>query len=203
MITVNAMGQQCPIPVVMAKEAINKMKGDGVVKVLVDNEIAVQNLEKMAKQKGYEAKGEKIKDGEFAVTLTIGEVSAEIVNNEEISCQPDTIDKSYIAVINTDTMGTGDEKLGKQLLQGFIFAVSKQDILPASIIFYNRGAFMTTEGSESIEDLKNLEAMGVEILTCGTCMDYYGIKDKLQVGTSTNMYVIVEKQVNANRIVRP
>ena len=111
--------------------------------------------------------------------------------------------KKQVHIINTDTMGTGDEKLGKQLLKGFIFALSKQDILPASIIFYNRGAFMTTEGSESIEDLKNLEAMGVEILTCGTCMDYYGIKDKLQVGTSTNMYVIVEKQVNANRIVRP
>lgn len=203
MITVNAMGQQCPIPVVMAKDAINKMNGDGVVKVLVDNEIAVQNLERMAKHKGCEYKAEKIKDGEFAVIITVGTVDSEEAKNEESSCQPDIVDKNYIVVINTDTMGTGDEKLGKQLLKGFIFALSKQDILPSSMIFYNRGAFITTEGSESIEDLKNLEAMGVEILTCGTCMDYYGIKDKLQVGTPTNMYVIVEKQVNASRIVRP
>lgn len=209
MITVDAMGQQCPIPVVMTKEAINKMNGNGIVQVLVDNEIAVQNLEKMAKQKGYDSKAEKKADGEFTVMLTVGAVeagamtAAATANEQPVLCQPNAIDKSYIAVIGTDSMGTGDEKLGKTLLKGFIFALSKQDILPSSIIFYNRGAFLTTKGSESIEDLKTMEAQGVEILTCGTCMDYYGLTENLQVGSATNMYVIVEKQTTAQRIVRP
>ena len=62
---------------------------------------------------------------------------------------------------------------------------------------------MTTEDSDSLEDLKSLEAQGVEIMTCGTCLDYYGLKDKLAVGTVTNMYSIVETMANAGRIVRP
>ncbi len=75
--------------------------------------------------------------------------------------------------------------------------------LPKTMLFYNGGATLTTEGSDSLEDLKSLEAQGVEILTCGTCLDYYGLKDKLAVGGVTNMYSIVEAMAGAGRIIRP
>ena len=71
------------------------------------------------------------------------------------------------------------------------------------MLFYNGGAKLTTEGSASLEDLKKLEEQGVEILTCGTCLNYYGLTEKLRVGEVTNMYVIAEKQLQADCIIRP
>lgn len=88
-------------------------------------------------------------------------------------------------------------------MKGFIFALAQQDILPKTILFYNSGARLTTTGSESLEDLKNMEAEGVEIMTCGTCLKYLGIETELQVGTVSNMYDIAEKMVGACSIVRP
>lgn len=87
-------------------------------------------------------------------------------------------------------------------MKGFIYALSQLDELPKTILFYNGGATLTTEGSESLEDLKSMEAQGVEILTCGTCLDYYNLKDKLVVGGVTNMYTIVEKLAKADRIIK-
>ena len=100
-------------------------------------------------------------------------------------------------------MGSGNDELGKVLMKGFIYAVSQLDQLPKTILFYNGGATITTEGSASLEDLKNMEAQGVEIMTCGTCLDYYNLKDKLAVGTVTNMYSIVETMNGAAKILRP
>lgn len=89
------------------------------------------------------------------------------------------------------------------LIKGCIFAITQLDELPKKMIFYNGGAKITCEGSDSLEDLKNLESQGVEIVTCGTCLDYYGMKDKLAVGIVTNMYDIVESMNNAGKIVKP
>ena len=89
------------------------------------------------------------------------------------------------------------------MIKGFIFAVTQLDELPKTMLFYNGGATLTTEGSDSLEDLKSLEAQGVEILTCGTCLDYYGLKDKLAVGSVTNMYSIVETLAGAGKIIKP
>lgn len=111
--------------------------------------------------------------------------------------------KNTVVVISSDRMGSGNDELGKVLMKGFVFAVSKLDELPSAMLFYNGGATLTAEGSESLEDLKELEAQGVEIMTCGTCLDYYGLKEKLEVGTVTNMYSIVEKMNQAERILRP
>ena len=100
-------------------------------------------------------------------------------------------------------MGEGDEELGHILMKGFIFALTQQDHLPSTILFYNGGARLTCEDSASLEDLKNLASLGVEILTCGTCLNHYGLTDKLAVGDVTNMYVITEKQMQADLILRP
>ena len=109
----------------------------------------------------------------------------------------------YIVVVPSATMGIGNDELGKVLIKGFIYAITQMETLPSKILFYNGGATITTEGSASLEDLKSLEAQGVEILTCGTCLDYYGVKDKLAVGSVTNMYVIVESMAKAGKVIRP
>ena len=205
MIKVNAIGDTCPIPVVKTKNAIKELGGAGVVEVLVDNEIAVQNLGKMAQQKGYEFKSEKLGDAEYQVTLTVGE-SAEQQNVddiEEVCAVVPAKKKNVVVAINSAKMGVGHDELGGVLIKGFIFALTQMDELPSAVLFYNGGATLTTEGSASLEDLKNLAAQGVEILTCGTCLNYYGLGDKLRVGEVTNMYTIVEKLTTADLVVKP
>ena len=100
-------------------------------------------------------------------------------------------------------MGEGDEKLGRTLMKGFIYALTEQDQLPETILLYNNGAKLSVEGADSLADLKLLESQGVEILTCGTCLNHYGLSEKLGVGSVTNMYVIAEKQMQATKIVKP
>lgn len=204
MIKVNAIGDACPIPVVKTKNAIRDLNGPGTVVTLVDNEIAVQNLEKMARQKGYGVQAEKLGDNQFQVTMTVGAGDAAPAPQEPVVCQPQRSGKkSTVVVIRRAQMGGGSEELGKTLLKGFLFALSQQDQLPTTLLFYNGGAALTCTGSQSLEDLKTLEAMGVEILTCGTCLNFYGLTEQLQVGEVTNMYTIAEKMTQADLLVEP
>ncbi|MBR4990466.1 MAG: sulfurtransferase-like selenium metabolism protein YedF [Oscillospiraceae bacterium] len=205
MIKVNAMGDACPLPVVKAKNAIKELGGAGVVEVKVDNEIAVQNLAKMAKQKGYGMKSHKISATEYDVTLEIGEGAAAtgVADIPEECAIIPTAQKKIVVAINSNRMGHGHDELGAVLMKGFIFALTQQDVLPTTVLFYNGGANLTIEGSASLEDLKNLEAQGVEIMTCGTCLNYYNVSDKLAVGEVTNMYAIVEKLTQADLVVMP
>ena len=194
MITVNAMGDNCPIPVIKTKKAMAALTGPETIEVLVDNEIAVQNVTKMASSSGGKVTSEKLGDAEYKVTIEMEGAPA---------AEADAEDDNTVVVISSDRMGTGNDELGKVLIKGFIFAVTQLDKLPKTMLFYNGGATLTTEGSDSLEDLKSLEAQGVEIMTCGTCLDYYGLKDKLAVGSVTNMYSIVETQAKATKIINP
>lgn len=227
--TVDARGLACPLPVVNTKKAAAEMKNGGELCVLVDNEIAVQNLQKFAKQKNYVSSAGKKADNEYEVIIeisvndtlsvsdmeqqkgvmkehsnsgTMGDKNGTIVPKME-SCEPDSRRKGMVVVLSANVMGTGEEKLGKALMKAFVFALTKQDALPETIVCYNTGAYLTCEGADTLEDLKNLEAEGVTVLTCGTCLDFYGIKEKLAVGTVTNMYEIVETMENAKTLVRP
>ena len=205
MITVNAIGDACPIPVVKTLNAIKALTGPEVIETLVDNETAVQNLIRMADKKGCAVKSEKIADKEFKVTIEVGEAAlAAPVETENVVCElPRNSKKNTVVVISSKAMGHGGDELGTALMKGFIYALSQQETLPTTILFYNGGASISCEGSVSLEDLKNMEAQGVEILTCGTCLNFYGLTDKLAVGEVTNMYTIVEKMTGADLIVKP
>lgn len=201
MITVNAMGDNCPIPVIKTKKAMQALTEPETIEVLVDNEIAVQNVTKMASSSGGKVTSEKLGENEYKVIIGM-EGAPAAAQEEGAACIPDMRDNTVV-VISSDRMGIGNDELGKVLIKGFIFAVTQLDTLPKTMLFYNGGATITCEGSDSLEDLKSLEAQGVEILTCGTCLDYYGLKEKLAVGSVTNMYSIVEKMAGANKILKP
>ncbi|MDO4679980.1 MAG: sulfurtransferase-like selenium metabolism protein YedF [Aerococcus sp.] len=194
---VDVLGKACPIPVIEAKKALRE---DNEVEVLVDNEISVQNLEKMAKQLQYDYSHEKGEAGHYQVSIKKGEhahgtspaMQGQVVSSDE-----------YIVQIDSNKMGSGDEQLGKNLMKSFLYALSEQDVLPTTILFYNSGAFLTTKDSDSLEDLKKMEEAGVVIATCGLCADYYDLTDEIAVGSVTNMYAIIETLRQANRIVKP
>ena len=202
MITVNAIGDACPIPVVKTRKAMETIKGAEVVETLVDNEIAVENLKKMAGQMGYQVKDQKLEEGKYSVQITVSEAARETGNMPEVNCGS-TPASNKVVVIRSSVMGEGDPELGKVLIKGFIYALSQQEELPKTILFYNGGAYLTCEGSASLDDLKELEHRGVKILTCGTCLNFYGLSEKLKVGEVTNMYEIAATMSKASLIVSP
>ena len=200
--TINCMGMACPLPVVNAKKASEELQSGDVLTVMVDNEIAVQNLTRFAEHKGFNVSAEKKTDKEYTVIMTISGTAAESTE-EVVSCVVDSRRKGMLVVLSANTMGSGDAKLGTSLMKAFVFALTKQDQLPDTILCYNTGAYLTCEGADTLEDLKLLESEGVTILTCGTCLDFYGLKEKLAVGSVTNMYDIVERMESATTIVKP
>ena len=134
---------------------------------------------------------------EYHVFITKTEASA---SAEEVAS---STEKKRVVVISSQVMGSGDDTLGASLMKAFIFSLTQQDALPDTVLFYNGGAHLTCEGSPCLEDLEALEKADVEILTCGTCLKHYGLDDKLAIGGVTNMYVIAEKQLKADVVVRP
>ena len=108
-----------------------------------------------------------------------------------------------VVAIDADTMGRGNDELGNVLIKSFIYVVSQLKELPKAMVLYNGGAKLCTEGSECLEDLKNMEEHGVEILACGTCLSFFDMKEKIAVGKISNMYDIVDTLNNAEKIIKP
>lgn len=195
-IEVDARGQLCPKPVIMTKKELDNLQS-GVVTTIVDNEVAKDNVSKLAASYGYSFIIDKNKDNEYYIHITKGGIGEEETPN---TCIPDTF-KDLTIAIGSDKMGVGGDELGKILIKSFIYTVKETAPWPATIVFFNSGVYLTCEGSQVLEDLKALASEGVEILSCGTCLDYYNIKDKLQVGEIGNMYTIYEKMRNANNTI--
>ena len=201
-ITVNAIGDTCPVPVIKAKQALAQMTEPGDLVVLVDNEVAVQNLTRMGASQGYAVQSEKTGDGNFQVRILVNALPQPEESAPDAACIPDARGDLVVAV-DSAHMGRGSEELGATLMKGFLFAVGQLPRLPSTVLFYNGGASLSCEGSAALESLKSLEARGVKILTCGTCLDYYGLTSKLAVGEVTNMYTIVETLAGAGKVIKP
>ena len=195
--TVDCLGQECPIPVVRTKQALSTIE-EGTVVTLVDNETAVHNLENLAKTLKCATAVEDKGNGTFVVSTTKDANSVQVAEVPAAGGGG-----SRVVVISSDKMGNGDDTLGGNLMKACIFALTQQDALPDTVLFYNGGVHLTCEGSECLEDIQKLVDAGVEVMSCGNCLKFYDKEDKLAVGEVTNMYVILEKQLQAGVVVRP
>ncbi|MBR0405443.1 MAG: sulfurtransferase-like selenium metabolism protein YedF [Eggerthellaceae bacterium] len=196
-LTVDALGDKCPVPVVKAKKALATMD-EGTLEMLVDNETSVTNLENFGKSLNCEVSHEQLAAEKYSVKIVKTANSGSVASAEgSAGVGP------RVVVVPSEVMGHGDEELGNVLIKAFIFALTQQDELPDSILFYNGGVKLTVEGSPVLDDLNKLANAGVEILSCGTCLMHFGLQEKLAIGEATNMYVIVEKQLQAGIVVRP
>lgn len=202
--TIDCMGMACPLPVINAKKAIEAFTEDGTLSVKVDNETAVQNLTRLGQHYGFTVSSEQGGETDYTVVMQVkaGAAKAAQIPAEAVSCEVPARG-GKVVVLSSNTMGNGDEQLGKKLMKAFIFALTSQDEAPEKVICYNSGAYLTTEDPDTIKDLKSLEEAGSTVMTCGTCLDFYGLKEKLQVGIVSNMYDIVEAQMNAALLIRP
>ncbi len=199
--TVDALGDKCPVPVVKAKNALSTMD-EGTLVMLVDNETSVTNLTSFAKSQQCEVSSEQLEENKYAVTIVKTAGCALVQEAAAPGANMVAAAGPRVVVVPSSVMGHGDDVLGDALMKSFIFALTQQDDLPSSILFYNGGVKLTCEGSPVLEDIAKLVDAGVEVLSCGTCLKHYGIEDKLVVGDVTNMYVIVEKQLKAGVVVR-
>ena len=187
---VDARGKMCPKPVLMTKQALEKVE-EGVIEVLVDNVAARENVKRFAERQGCTVEV-KEEGGFFRLVIVKG-----------YACRPafaeDTTNR--VVLILSDSMGE-ERELGHMLMRAFLATLKEASHRPRKLIFVNRGVFLTTSGSKVIDVLKELEEMGIEICSCGTCLEYFGLKDKLEVGSITNMYDTVEALLTADSVVR-
>lgn len=188
----------CPSPVIMTKKELEEMK-EGQLVVKVGNEAAKENVSRLVNSMNlYFEVSDNLGDENYDIIISLdGRELTQDEDNKEETVERKT--KQVIA-ISSDLMGAGDEELGRILMKSFMYTVRESKPYPDSILFYNKGVFLTTEGSEVLEDIKFLDEEGVEIHSCGTCLDYYEIKDKLEVGYISNMYDIYETMRNANTL---
>ncbi|SHH60016.1 selenium metabolism protein YedF [Sporobacter termitidis DSM 10068] len=199
---IDMLGKPCPIPVIEAKKALARPGADSIL-VKVDNFVAVQNLEKMAKGYGYGfTYAEKSPDA-FDVSVSLDGKAPPVQATaadvpQDIQCAPG---EGLVVAIGRNTMGEGAEELGKILIKGFVYSLTELPAPPAYVFFFNSGAYLTTEGANTIDDLKKLEEKGTKIFTCGTCLNYYNLQEKLAVGAVTNMFGITEKLAAAANVI--
>jgi len=184
-------GLECPQPVILTKKELEKEDVTTVV-TIVDNEVARDNVVRFAKNLNYEVEVEQ-KDNDYYIRICKGQ-GTELETG--LQANPETV-----FIVLGDKLGRGDDELGSILMRSFFYSLSESEGRPGTLIFMNSGVKLVTEGSPVLTELMAVEKKGTEILACGTCLDYYKLKEKLCVGSVTNMYAIVEKMNAAAKVV--
>lgn len=176
---IDCRGLACPMPVISTKKYFESIE-EGVAEVIVDNEIANTNITRFSENEGFKVES-KLENGDYILTITKEKTSKTLEKKE-----------GFAIMITTDKLGEGSEELGKTLMKSYVYALSESKEIPEEIIFLNGGVKLTSERSEVIESLEELSKKGSRIISCGACLDFYGLKDDLKIGEIGNMYTIVE-----------
>jgi selenium metabolism protein YedF len=192
---VDARGLACPQPVIRTRKAMAEAER---VVTLVDNDTAVTNVSRMAQKAGWRVVVEA-KDGDFRLEMTQGEAAAP--TPAPAVGQIASLSGPLVLVVSQDTMGRGNAELGGILVRGFFHTLSEVEPLPQTLIFFNTGVKLACQGSPVLDDLCALEAKGIEILVCGTCLNYFELTDELAAGQVSNMYDIAETMLRAGQLV--
>lgn len=186
---IDARGLVCPQPVINTKKALEEIS-EGEVIVIVDNITAKENVSRLAKNLNYEY---EVTDESGCHYIKIKKIDG--------AMKPEGKEDSIVIVITSDKLGQGSEELGKVLMKSYTYALTETTPLPKAVLFLNSGVKLTVEGSEVLENIKKLEASGVEIVSCGTCLDFYQLKEKLKTGIAGNMYSIIENMNSAGKVI--
>ncbi len=194
--TVDARGLPCPQPVIKTKQALDKINGATLI-TIVDNEVAKKNIIKLVKKLGCTVEVTVVNQ-DYHLTIKKG-VSEQ---TQDLPIINSNTESGTVILCMSDLFGVGDEALGQVLIKGFFYSLTELANPPQSIIFMNKGIFLALKGSPVLDSLHELAARGTEILSCGTCLDFYQNKDLLAVGEITNMYSATEILNGAGRILR-
>jgi selenium metabolism protein YedF len=197
--TLDARGLLCPQPLMLAKKALEEISAGECLRVLIDNEISRDNLIRFLRDHGMTP---ELSVDEGVYTLDVEKVaSGPSLGDAAAYCSLDRPSAGPVVVISHNGMGSGSEELGKILLQACVNTLKEVSPLPSAILCYNAGVFAAVEGAPTVPALAELEKQGVTLLVCGTCVDYFEMKDKVAVGTISNMYDILGQLSAAARII--
>lgn len=185
---VDARGKACPQPVICTKKALEKLESNNFLITIVDNEVAKDNVIKYAKSLECAVEVQQ-KKRDYYIKIT---------KQDEVESQLDTR-TNHVVLLASARLGEGDDKLGDLLMKTFLYTLAQFNDLPAAVVMINSGVKLAVEGSPMLEHLMELKQKGVEILACGTCLDYFNLKDKLCVGDISNMYTILECLMGADK----
>jgi len=196
MLEIDCRGKACPQPVIMTKEALAQLK-EGELTIIVDNPSSSENVERFAQSQGCSVKVER-RGPDFYLRLQKVKAGVET----EITRRDERAEK-VIVYINASLLGIGDEALGSFLMKAFLKTLLDLESRPDRLILINSGVQLASENSKALETLMALSDKGVEIVSCGTCIDFYGLKDRMKVGAISNMYDIIQSLFEADRVIRP
>jgi len=196
--TVDARGLACPQPVILTKKAL--AEADEVISI-VDNEISRQNVSKMAARQGFAVTVEEREDGFYLHLRREAKAAAETSAAVASAPSPAPGGGPLVVTIPADVMGRGNDELGRVLIRAFLHTLNEVSPLPDRIIFFNTGVRLVTQDSPVLEDVRNLAEQGVDIVACGTCVDFLGLKGQIAVGEISNMYSIAEMLFEAGKVV--
>lgn len=200
----------CPGPVLELRAALEA--GETEIVLHVADELARSNVTRFAASRGARCEVEPEGKG-FRVRVLAGPGSASPPpgGDPEIACEvPGPAEggatgpgRPLVVQVTGTTMGFGDEELGRLLLRSFLKTLGQLEEKPDAILFYNEGVKLCCEGSELLDTLRELEAAGIEIIACGTCLNWFELAPRLAVGRGTDMLEIAERLTGAARLVRP
>lgn len=197
----DAFGKQCPMPLVMAKKALDE--GETDVQVKVDNDTAVKNLSRLADKRGLGFAVEAIEGGylvKFDATGAPAQDSAQQV--AAVLSGTGATGSGYAVFAGKDHVGEGDPELGRNLMKMAIYTLSESDEVPSSLLFMNSGVKLVAgEEPQVVQSCQKLIERGCEVLVCGTCLNFYGLSDKLEVGEVSNMYDILTRMQEAGKVI--
>ncbi|MEW6356913.1 MAG: sulfurtransferase-like selenium metabolism protein YedF [Planctomycetota bacterium] len=201
-------GMKCPQPVIETKKALDAM-ATGVLDVIVDNDVARDNILRFAKFKKFSSSSRTDKPGEHTITITKGDVppkpAQEECPRETPKQERETVADAKgerVILITTARIGDDNDALGRELMHSFMDVLTQATRLPDKMLFINAGVTLTTEGSSVLDALQEVAEKGVKILSCGRCLEYLHLKDKLRVGQVTNMYETIETLTNAASVIK-
>lgn len=200
---IDARGLACPQPVILAKKALEEAKA---VIVIADNNEAVENIRRLANKMGCAIDVERGADGSYRIALTRSGATPPYEGTDlGIVCGAERQERSapLVIALASDRLGRGNDELGEVLMRSFVHTILTLEPRPATIILYNTGVRLAARESAVIDDLKELEAAGVELFVCGTCVNYFQLKGKLGAGMISNMYDIAATMTGAGKLVIP
>ena len=203
MITVDARGLFCPAPVVEARMAIDSLpKEGGQVRVFVDNQLAVENLGRMADASGYGHLLSDQEDGVYSITITVGTGRA-LPDNTAPTLTPSLppTGTGLAVAIGRAAMGDGDKDLGEILIKGFLYTLSQLPDEPQALLLFNGGVKLALTDSNTLTDIQTLAERGTRVLVCGTCLNYYEASHMLGAGEIGNMYDLVREMTAAQSVI--
>ena len=190
--TIDCCGKTCPLPVIETKNALEK-EGINEIAVLVDNPISRENVMRFLQSQG------------FSVSVmeenNVHRIEASRSSREEEKTV--TTAQKLLVFIDGETIGRGSEELGAILMKSFLLTLKELNPLPWRIIFINSGVRLAVGDSQFIAALHELAALGTDILSCGMCLDYYGIRDRLAAGRVSNMFEIASSFLEATNVIKP